>query len=113
MPDTTLRIQFRSKAPDENLTLQEFADQSRDFNAALSSLDQFISAHGKTTVAFRVIDLKHTSPSEMTLDAVGLEDSLEDNSGRVVPMFINTIENLNAGKGFEALPRQVLEPLYN
>jgi len=112
MPDTILKLQFRSKASDENLTLQEFAEQSRDFNAALSGLDQFISSQGKTTVAFRVIDLKHSSPSEMTLDAVGLEDSLEDNSARVIHMFITTIENLNAGKGFETLPRQVLEPLY-
>jgi hypothetical protein len=39
-------------------------EQGRDFNAALSGLDQFISAHGRTTVAFRVIDLEHSFPPQ-------------------------------------------------
>ncbi len=96
MPDTTLKLQFRSKAPDENLTLQDFADLARDFQAALSALDQHIFAHCKATVAFPVVGLKHSSPSEITIDAIGLEDSLEDNSARIIPAFVTTIESLNA-----------------
>jgi hypothetical protein len=111
MPDTTLKLQFRSKAPDENLTLQDFAEQARDFQAALTALDQHISADSRATVAFPVIGLRHSSPSEVTIEAVGLEDSLEDNSARIIPAFVRATECLNAGQGFETLPRQVLEPL--
>ncbi len=112
MPDRTIKLQFRAKAADENLTLQELADQAREFNAVLYALDQHISAHNKATVEFRVVDMKHSSPSEITIEAVGREDSLEDNSARIMAAFVATIENLNAGTGVESLPRQVLEPLY-
>jgi hypothetical protein len=112
MIDNKIKIQFRSKAPDENLTLEEFSKQVTDFNAAFAGLDQFISSKNKSTVAFRVVDLAHSSPASITLESVGLEDSLEDNSSRIIPKFIRTIEGLNSGKKFETFPRSVLEPLY-
>jgi hypothetical protein len=78
----------------------------------LSGLDQHISARNKSTVLYRVVDLKHSSPSEITLEAIGLEDSLEDNSSRVFPSFVKVVEGLNAGKGYQDLPRHFLEPIY-
>ncbi len=107
-----IKIQFRGKAPDENLTLEDFARQVSDFNAALVGLDQHISSRNKSTVSFRVTDLKHCSPSEITIEAIGLEDSLEDNSSRVIPAFVRMVESLNAGKNVEGLPRAILEPFH-
>ncbi len=107
-----INIQFRANTPDENLTLGEFSQQVSDFNAALVGLDQHISIKNRSTVAFKVVDLKHTSPSEITIEAVGLDGSLEDNSARIIPAFISTVENLAAGRGVETLPRSVLEPFH-
>lgn len=112
MSENTLKIQFRANAPDENLTLEDFSRQIADFNAALIGLDQHISSRKKSTVLYRVVDLKHSSPAQVTLGATGLEDSLEDNSSRVFPAFVRTIEALNARKGYQDLPRAVLEPIH-
>jgi hypothetical protein len=111
MPENTLQIQFRANAPDENLTLEDFCQQVADFNAALTGLDQHISSRNKSTVLYRVVDLKHSSPAQITIQATGLEDSLEDNSSKVFPSFIKTVEMLNARRGFQDLPRTVLEPI--
>jgi hypothetical protein len=107
-----IKIQLRAKAADENLTLDDFSKQVADFNAALAGLDQHLSSRNRNTVLYRVVDLKHSSPSEITLEAVGLEDSLEDNSARVFPAFITAVEELNAGRGYHSLPRNVLEPIH-
>jgi hypothetical protein len=112
MSENTLNIQFRANAPDENLTLDDFCKQVADFNTALSGLDQHISSRKKSTVLYRLVDLKHSSPAQMTIEATGLEDSLEDNSAKIFPAFIRTIETLNARKGYQDLPRSVLEPIY-
>ena len=112
MSDNKLKIQFRANAPDENLTLEDFSKQVTDFCAALNGIDQHISARNKSTVLYRVVDLKHSSPSEITLEAIGLEDSLEDNSSKVFPNFVKVVERLNAGKGYQDLPRHFLEPVY-
>jgi hypothetical protein len=106
-----LKIQFRANAPDENLTLDEFSRQIADFNSALSGMDQHLSNRNRSTVLYRVVDLKHSSPSEITLEAVGLEDSLEDNSSKVFSEFITAIEGLNAGRSYQNLPRNFLEPI--
>lgn len=111
MSENKLNIQFRANAPDENLTLKDFCDQISDFNAALSGLDQHISSRKKPTVLYRVVDLKHSSPAQLTIEATGLEDSLEDNSAKIFPVFIRTLETLNARKGYQDLPRSVLEPI--
>lgn len=112
MSENTLKIQFRANAPDENLTLEDFSRQLADFNAALTGLDQHISSRKKSTVLYRVVDLKHSSPAQMTIAASGLEDSLEDNSAKIFPTFVRTIETLNARKGYKDLPRAVLEPIH-
>jgi hypothetical protein len=112
MPENKLKIQFRANAPDENLTLEDFCRQVTDFNTALSGLDQHISFRKKSTVLYRVVDLAHSSPAQMTIEATGLEDSLEDNSAKIFPAFIRIIETLNARKGYQDLPRSVLEPIY-
>jgi hypothetical protein len=107
-----LKIQFRANAPDENLTLDDFCRQVADFNAALSGIDQHLSSRNKATVIYRVVDLKHSSPAAITLDASGREDSLEDNSKKVFPAFLKAIEEINAGRGYQHLPRNVLEPVH-
>lgn len=107
-----LKIQFRANAPDENLTLDDFCRQVADFNSALHGIDQHLSSRNKSTVQFRVVDLKHSSPAAITLEAGGLEDSLEDNSSKVFSSFIRAVEALNAGRGYQDLPRNVLEPLH-
>jgi hypothetical protein len=112
MSENTLKIQFRANAPDENLTLDDFCKQVADFNTALIGLDQHISSRKKSTVLYRVVDLKHSSPAQMTIEATGLEDSLEDNSSKIFPVFFRIIETLNARKGYQDLPRSVLEPIY-
>jgi hypothetical protein len=112
MSENTLKIQFRANAPDENLTLEDFSRQVADFNAALGGLDQHLSRRNKSTVLYRVVDMKHSSPFEITLEAVGLEDSLEDNSPKIFSAFTNAVEELNAGRGYQNLPRNVLEPIH-
>jgi hypothetical protein len=107
-----LKIQFRANAPDENLTLEEFSKQVADFNTALSGIDQHLSSRNKSTVLYRVVDLKHSSPAAITLDAAGREDSLEDNSAKVFSAFVQVVEGLNAGRGYQNLPRNVLEPIH-
>jgi hypothetical protein len=107
-----LKIQFRANAPDENLTLDDFCEQMVDFNAALTGIDQHLSARNKSTVVYRVVDLIHSSPAAAVLDAIGREDSLADNSMKVFPAFVRTVEGLNAGRGYQNLPRNVLEPIH-
>jgi len=107
-----LKIQFRANAPDENLTLDDFSKQVADFNAALCGIDQHLSRRNKATVLYRVVDLKHSSPAAITLEAIGREDSLEDNSSKVFSAFVRAVEGLNAGRNYQNWPRNVLEPIH-
>lgn len=107
-----LTIQLRADTADENLTLGDLSERLKDFNAALSALDQHVSVKNKPTSVFRVVDLSHSSPTAVTIGAFPCEDSLEDNSGRIIPAFLTAIELMNAGHGFESVPLSVLEPIY-
>src|SRR4051812_8637404 len=107
-----ITVQLRADATDENLTLEEFHCRIADLNLALSGLDQHISAKKKRTSVFRIVGLRHDSPSAITVESFPKEDSLEDNSERIIPAFFEAIESLNSGKGYESLPRNVLEPIH-
>lgn len=107
----TLRLQYKGTAPDENLSLQEFAGQLAAVNDALSALDVCASRRGKRTIEVRVSDLTHSSPSGVTIQTWAMEDSLEDNSKTIVPRFMEAIEMLNSGNIKEVWTRPFLEAI--
>lgn len=75
---------------------------------ALQEVDHLVGAKDKSSVVVRVVDLKHSSPARVTLEASACEDCLADISGDVIRSFLAIQANLNAGKALD-YPRGVLE----
>lgn len=101
-------IRFRGDESDgEHLLLPDFAHEIVAVCEALEGVDHLVGAADKCSVVVRVVDLKHSSPARVTVEASARDDCLADISVDVIRSFMEVQANLNAGKVLD-YPRAVL-----
>jgi hypothetical protein len=104
-----ITIHFKSREPDEDLSLEEFSRQIAAWFHAFSHLDKMLSGKSSAGTRLRIVGLSHGSEAAVTIEASAKESSARSNARRIFPEAIRAIENLNAGRVSETLPRGFLE----
>jgi hypothetical protein len=70
MPEATLTIQLEGASEDQgHVRLGEFIDELKAVSAALRHTERILTG-GENTVYYRIIDLKHSSPSTVRIQSV-------------------------------------------
>jgi hypothetical protein len=70
LPEATLTIQIEGSSEDQgHVRLNEFIDELNAVSAALKHTERILTG-GKSTIFYRIIDLKHSSPSTVRIQAV-------------------------------------------
>jgi hypothetical protein len=91
-------IQIRgSSVDDEDVRLSDLIAQLQSVREVLTQIDRQYSNSRKPTVYYKVVDLKHSSPSAVTLEAVAVENSV-DRSTAVVRGFISGLKKIKSGQ---------------
>jgi hypothetical protein len=70
-----LTIQFiGSESDKEDVRLNDFIDQLRNIKKALRETEMALSGRPEPTLDYRIVDLRHSSPSTVVLEAVDMYD---------------------------------------
>ncbi len=95
MAGSIVKLRLRgSDADNGDVRFEDFIAQMQAFLDALEQADRLVS-HQKT-LYYRVVDLSHNSPSEVTIEAVPLQDEL-DYSEAAVAKLIEGIDTIGKG----------------
>jgi hypothetical protein len=71
-----LTIQFIGSASDKkDVRLNDFIEQLRNIKKALRETELAISGENHPTLDYKIVDMRHTSPSTMVLEPVPIEDN--------------------------------------
>lgn len=108
----TLKIQFTGSTEDsEHVRLSDFIDELKSMREALIELDKAVSNSEKPTVDYRIVDLSHSSPASVVLEAIPTADSDKtfNDSDKIMTKFLDVIEGINNGSADENLDSHVLE----
>lgn len=71
MPDNRITIQLQGSLEDDwHVTLSAFLAQLEAVKAALKQTERLVSGEEETSVYYRVVDLRHSSPATIVLEAV-------------------------------------------
>jgi hypothetical protein len=109
----TLKIQLRGKdTEDEHLRLPDFIDELRAIFSALQHVGRMVAQASSSPVYYRVVNLTHSSPASVELEAVGENPELRDYSDIVFPEFIETVANINRGSYLPRYSRDLLTAIY-
>lgn len=113
MASRRITVQMVGKEEDNgDVRFEDFIDQLTAVRDALLEVDRAISEEQANTVYFRVVDLKHSSPAAVVLEAVPIVKD-NDNSEAVVQSFLGAIvqiqESVEAPKGLGYYPLQALK----
>ncbi len=94
---------------DEHLRLSDFISQLEAIRGALNRVEEHITDSDKRSVYYRVVDLRHTSPATIVLDAVPTDDSKDDLTSLVVDKFVGGIKLIKQGISPPGFTYDVLE----
>lgn len=81
-------------ADDEHVLLDEFASELGAISNALKKIERVVTKKNKPMVSYRVINLSHSSPAKILLEAQPI-DPEEDYSDEVVDRFYNAIDDIS------------------
>ena len=87
---------------DEHVRFSEFIDQLRSFYEALRNTDRVVTKHKNPSVNYRVVDLRHSSPAQVVLEAFPIEAD-HDHSDEVVSNFMLGLTSIAEGKQAPAI----------
>ncbi len=93
---TTRRIKIRltgSEKDQEHIRLNELITQLGTLYVALNRTDYLVSKKERPSVIYRVIDLTHSSPATITLEAAPIDPQL-DYSDLIVGKFISGLQTI-------------------
>src|SRR5262245_28434734 len=92
-----ITIQLRGD-PDEgeHLRLSDFLTQLEAIRGALNHLEEDVTGSETRTIYYRVVDLKHSSPATVVLDAIPT-DIARDVTDLVVDRFVDGIRQIGRG----------------
>ncbi|MDQ3562993.1 MAG: hypothetical protein M3436_02265 [Pseudomonadota bacterium] len=82
---------------DDHLRLSDFTSQLDAIRGALNRLEETITDDDKRAIYYRVIDLRHSSPAAVVLDAIPTDDSKDDITALVVDKFVGGIKLIQQG----------------
>jgi hypothetical protein len=120
MATKRITIQLKgSPADNEHLRLSDFIAQLDAIKGALTRLEESITGSEKRSIYYRVVDLRHSSPATVVLDAAPTDDSLRnDVTNLVVDSFVGGIKKIRQGVmpkgfGYELLEafRKIAQPM--
>lgn len=108
-----LKIQLRGKnTEDEHLMFPDFIDELKAILAALHHVGKMVAGSANSPVYYRVVNLTHSSPATVELEAVSDGPELRDYSATVFPSFIETVANVNRGHYLPGYSRELLTSIY-
>ena len=81
-------------ADDEHVLLDEFASELKAISGALKKIEKVVTKKNKPMVSYRVVNLSHSSPAKVLLEAQPI-DPEEDYSDEVVERFYSAIDNIS------------------
>lgn len=97
MPDKTLTIELKgSTIDDEHVRLSDFIEELATVREILADLDRQASNSQTRTTDFRIIDLSHSSPSRIVLEAIPT-DERQDVSEKVIDSFFVGLQQIREG----------------
>lgn len=82
---------------DEHLRLADFINQLDAIRTSLNKLEEHLTHSERGAVYYRVVDLKHSSPATVVLDAIPLDTAAQDITALVVDKFLSGIRNIQSG----------------
>lgn len=107
--DNQLTVRFLGHEDDgEHVLFSDFADEMEAICTALQEVERFVGAKDKPSVVVRVVNLTHSSPARVTVEALPAEGCLADLSGDVIRRFVEVQGGLNGGVA-GTYPRALLE----
>lgn len=80
----------------EHLRLSDFIEQLRSIKEALVELDRKVSQSQKPTTDYRIIDVSHSSPVSIELEAIPNQSEC-DNTSLIIDRFFEGIQQINTG----------------
>lgn len=99
MDEKTLTIQLKGAvADDEHVRLSDFIEELATIKEILTDLDRQISGSQLPVTDFRIIDLSHSSPSRVVLEAVPLDDK---HGIEVIDKFFSGLQQIREGSAPE------------
>ena len=82
---------------EEHLRLSDFISQLEAIRGTLSRVEETVTGTEKRAVYYRVVDLRHSSPATVVLDAVPIEQSAQDITRLVVDKFVGGLQQIRRG----------------
>jgi hypothetical protein len=94
MPTRRLKIRLKGAVNDqEHVRLNELIGQLQTIYVALNRTDHIISKKEHPSVVYRVVDLSHSSPATITLEATPIDPQI-DYSDLIVDKFISGLQTI-------------------
>jgi hypothetical protein len=94
MASNRIKIQITGRPEDNgDVRVEDFIAELTNVKKALIEVDHAISEDGSDSVYFRVVDLSHSSPASIVLEAVSISQE-RDTAELVVNAFINGISQI-------------------
>ncbi len=113
MADNVVRVQLEGRQSDNgHVRFSEFLSRLESLRQVLSVIEQDIVGAGKSSVVYRVIDLSHSSPACVVLEASpARQQSSPTLPAKIVGRFFDTFEFLtgSSNKSLEQLSYRTLE----
>lgn len=79
---------------DEHVLLDEFASELVAISNALKNIEKIVTKKSKPTINYRVVDLSHSSPAKILLEAQPIDPEV-DYSDEVVDKFYNGLDSIS------------------
>lgn len=79
---------------DEHVLLDEFASELTAISNALKNVDKIVTKKSTPTINFRVIDLSHSSPAKILLEAQPINPEI-DHSDEIVEKFYRGLDDIS------------------
>jgi hypothetical protein len=109
MEQNSFKIQITGAFEDnEHVRLTDFIEQLNAIKETLNELDKKLSKTSTTTVDYKIVDLSHSSPSSVVLEAIPLDPN-NNNTVQIIDRFFEGIEKINSGTAPEDFDSNMLE----
>lgn len=106
-----LTIQLLGAPEDsEHIRLFDFVQELEAIREALEEIDSQFFGDGHPTTDYRVVDLRHASPSAVILEPFAIERN-HDHAAAVVDRLLETINNINEGVSPAEIDSATLEKI--
>lgn len=95
MAGKRITIELRGMhADDDHVLLDEFAGELGAISKALRKIDKIVTKKNNPTVSYRIINLSHSSPAKILLEAQPIDPDV-DYSDEVVDTFYNALDDIS------------------